>query len=82
MLRLHASNSNPDVYDIEVNDQTTGAFGTMPQEPQNPGKCVKPDHAIQLNCGEMCTRASYKTTRTRENFNNQGIKMILLSGEV
>ena len=60
----------------------TGTFGTMPQEPQNPGKCVKPDHAIQLNCGEMRTRASYKTTRTRENFNNQGIKMILLSGEV
>ena len=31
-----------------------GPFGTMPQEPQHPGKCVKPDHAIQLNCGK-CT---------------------------
>ena len=59
-----------------------GPFGTMPQEPQHPGKCVKPDHAIQLNCGEMHSHASYKTTRTRENFNNQGTKMILLSDEL
>ena len=30
-----------------------GPFGTMPQEPQHPGKDAKPDCVIQLNC-EKC----------------------------
>ena len=30
----------------------------------------------------MCTRASYKSTRTWENFNNQGTKMIFLSDKL
>ena len=34
---------------------------------------------IQLNCEEVHTHASYKTTKTWENFNKQGIKIILLS---
>ena len=37
---------------------------------------------IQLNCRELCTHASYKITRTWENFNNRGTKMILLSDEL
>ena len=53
-------------------------FGTTPQKSWQPEKDAKPDHVIQLNCGEVCTHASYKTTRTWENFNNQGTKMILL----
>ena len=54
----------------------------MPQEPWHPGKDAKPDRVIQLNCGEVRTHASYKATRTWENFNNQGTKMILLSDEL
>ena len=57
-------------------------FGTMPQEPWHPGKGAKSDHAIQLNCREVRTHASYQTTRTWENFNNQGTKMILLSDKI
>ena len=38
-----------------------GPFGTMPQELWNPTKDSKPNHVIQLNCGEVCTHASYKT---------------------
>ena len=54
----------------------------MPQEPWHPGKGAKPDHVIQLNCREVCAHASYKATRTWENFNNQGTKMILLSDKL
>ena len=57
-------------------------FWTMPQEPWHPGKGAKPDCVIQLNCGEVRTHASYKTTRTWENFNNQGTKLILLSDKL
>ena len=59
----------------------TGPFETMPHEPRHPGKGAKPDHVIQLNCREVYTCASYKTTRRWENFNNQGTKNILLSDE-
>ena len=51
----------------------------MPQESWHPGKDAKLDHVIQLKCGEVRTHASYKATRTWENFNNLGTKMILLS---
>ena len=54
----------------------------MPQEPWYPGKGTKSDHIIQLNCREVCSHASYKTTRTWESFNNQWTKMILLSDEL
>ena len=57
------------------------AFGTIPQEPWQPGKGAKPDHMIHLNCREVCTYSSFKTTRTWENFNDRGTKMILLSGK-
>ena len=46
------------------------------------GKGAKPDHIIQLNCGEVHTHAKYETTRTWENFNNQGTKVTLLSNEL
>ena len=47
----------------------------MPQEPRHPGKGA--NLVIQLNCGKgWCTHASYKTTRTWENFKNQETKMI------
>ena len=45
-------------------------FGTMPQEPRNPGKSAKADRVIQLNCKEVRTHASYRTTKAWENFNN------------
>ena len=32
----------------------------MPLEPWLPGKGAKPDHIIQLNCGEVHTHARYK----------------------
>ena len=54
----------------------------MPQEPWHPGKGAKPDRVIQLNCMEVCTHANYKLTRTWENFNNRGTKMILSSDEL
>ena len=51
----------------------------MPQEPWHPGQGAKLDRVIQLKCEEVRTQASYKTTRTWENSNNQGPKVILLS---
>ena len=54
----------------------------MPKEPWDPGKGATPDHLTKLNCWAVCTHASYKTTRTWENFNNRGTKMILLSDEL
>ena len=67
---------------LKETTEPAGPFGTMLQEPWHPGKGAKPDRVIQLNSGEVCTRASYKTTRTWENFNNWGTKMILLSDEL
>ena len=62
--------------------ELAGPFGTMPQEPWDPEKGAKLDHIIQLNCSEVHTNASYKTTGTWDNFNNEGTKMILLSDEL
>ena len=67
---------------IEGTTKLAGLFGTMPQEPWHPAKGAKPDRIIWLNCEEAHTHASYKTTRTWENFNNQGTKMIFLSDEL
>ena len=66
---------------IEGNNQT-GSFRTIPEVPWHPENGAKLDHVIQLNCGEVCTHASYKATRTLENFNNQGTKIILLADEL
>ena len=66
----------------EGNDRNNEPLGTIPQEPWHPGKGAKPDRVIQLNCGEVCIHESYKATRTWENFNNQGAKMILLSDKL
>ena len=62
--------------------ELVGPFRSMPQEPWHPGKGAKPDCIIQLNCREVRTHASCKTTRTWENFNHRGTKMILLSDEL
>ena len=51
-------------YILKEKTKPAGPFGTMP------------DHVIQLNYGEVHTHASYKTTRTWENFNNQGTKIL------
>ena len=40
------------------------------------------DPVIQLNCREVRTHVSYKTTRTKENFNNRETNMILLSDKL
>ena len=58
-------------YIVKETTKPADPFGTMPQEPSHPGMGAKSDHVIQLNCGEVHTHASYKTTRTWENFNNQ-----------
>ena len=60
-------------------------WAQLPQEPQEPWlpeKGAKSDRVIRLNCRELRTHASYKITRTWENFNNRGTKMILLSDEL
>ena len=62
---------------IEGNDRTSGPIAT-----QTSCKGAEPDYIIQLNCREVRTHASYKAIRTRENFNNQGTKMILLSDKL
>ena len=80
VLRLHSNTS--DLMLLKATTEPAGPFGTMPYEPWHSEKGAKPDCIIQLNCGEVCTHASYKTTRTWENFNNQGTKMILLSDEL
>ena len=54
----------------------------MPQEPQHPEKGAKLDHVIQLSCGKVHSHASYKTTRTWENFKNSETKIILLSDKL
>ena len=54
-------------------------FGTMSQEPWHPGNGAKLDCIIQLNYREVYTNASCITSRTWENLNNWGTKMILLS---
>ena len=54
----------------------------MPHKPWHLGKGAKWDHIFQLNCGEVHSRASYKTARTWENFNSWGAKMILLSDKL
>ena len=72
MLTLQALTYN------EGNDQRVGT-GT---ETLTSWKSAEPDHVIQLNCGEVHTHASYKTTRTWENFNSRGTKMILLSDKL
>ena len=54
----------------------------MPREPWHPRKDAKPDRIIQLNCGEVRTHASYKATRTWENFSNRGAEMILFSDKL
>ena len=67
---------------LKETTEPVGPFGTMPQKRWHPGKGTKLDRIIQLNCEEVRTHTSYKTTRTWENFNNRGTKMILLSDEL
>ena len=66
---------------LKETTESARPFGTMPQESWHPGKGAKSSRFIKINCGEMHTHVSYKTTGTWENFNNWGIKMILLSDE-
>ena len=67
---------------LKETTKPAGPFGTMPQEPWHPGKDAKPDRVTQLNCREVGTHASDKATRTWENFNKRGRKMILLSNKL
>ena len=67
---------------LEETTEPADPFGTMPQEPWHPGKDVKVDRVVQLSCGEVCTHASYKATRTWENFDSRGTKLILLSDKL
>ena len=63
---------------LKETTEPAGPFGTMPQEPWHPWKGTKLDRVIQLNCGEVHTHASYKTTRTWENFHSLPIKFCKL----
>ena len=67
---------------IEGNDRNGGPIWNYATGSLTCWKGAEPDRVIQLNCGEVRTHASYKITRTWENFNNQGTKMILLSDEL
>ena len=81
MLRLHAKC----LKHWRILKETTkpaGPFETMPQEPWHSRKDAKLDHVIQVNCREVHTHANYKATKTWENFNNWGVKMILFSDEL
>ena len=55
---------------IEGNNRTGWPIWNYATETITLGKGAKLDRVIQLNCVEMCTHASYKTTRTWKNFNN------------
>ena len=81
MLRLHANTSSPDVYWRRWPNRQTH-LELCHRNPWHPGKDAKLHHVIQLNCGEVCIHASYKATRTWENFNNWGSKRILLSDKL
>ena len=67
---------------IEGNDQTRRPIWNYATGTLASWKGCKLDCVIQLNCRKVHTHVSYKTTRTWENFNNQGSKMILLSDEL
>ena len=47
----------------------------MPQEPWHPEKGAKPDCIIQLDCGEVGTHASCKTTWILENLTTEEQKL-------
>ena len=69
---------------IEGNNRTSSpiwnyATGTFPDILE---RVLKSIALSKINCGEVHTHASYKTTRTWENFNNRGTKMILLSDKL
>ena len=77
----HANTSSPGIYRRKQTNQQAH-LELCHRHPWQPGKGAKLDRVIQLNCGEVRTHASYKTTRTWENFNNRGTKMILLSDKL
>ena len=81
MSRLHAKTSIHDVY-WKKRPNLWSHLELWHPGTWHPGKGVKPDHVIQFNCGAVHTHGNYKITRTWENFNNQGTKMILLSDEL
>ena len=74
--RLHANNSSPDIY----RRKRLNWWAHLELCHRNPGLVERVLNWI--NCGEVHTYASYKTTRTWENFNNLGTKMILVSDEI
>ena len=78
--RLHVNTSSRRILK-ETTEETT-PFGTTRQELSHLGKGVKPDRVIQLRSEEVRTHASYKATRTWENFNRRGTKMIPFSDEL
>ena len=67
---------------LKETTEPTGPFGIMPQESWHPGKGAKPNCVNKLSCRKVRIHASYKTTRTWENFSNWGTKKILLSGKL
>ena len=59
---------------LKESTKPSGLFGSVPLELW--------DQVAQLNCWELRTHASNKSTRTQEKFNNQGTKMIFLSDKL
>ena len=62
------------IYTLKETTEPSGPFEAMPQEPWHPGKGAKLDCITHLNCREVRTHTSYKTTKTLENCSNQGTK--------
>ena len=77
VLMLHGNTSSPDVYWGKWLNQQ--AHLELCHRNPNIQRGAKLDCVIQLNCKEVHAHASYETTRTWENFNNQGTKIILFS---
>ena len=67
---------------IEGNGWTGWPIWNYATEMLTSWKGAELDRVTQLNCGQVCTHASYKTTRTWENFNNEGTKMIPFSDKL
>ena len=73
MLRLHANTLRPNMY--WKNWLNWWAHSELYYKKHDIWPWHKPNHVIQLNCSEVHTHASYKTTRTWDNFNSQGTKI-------
>ena len=81
MLRLHDYTSIPNVYWRKW-PNWQAHLELCHKNPDILNRVLNRISFIQLNCREVRTHASHKTTRTWRNFSNRGTKIILLSDEL